>query len=274
MMSLLLLWLAAAAHAQNLPPAPDPSSVPAADDARARELFENGSLLYDEGRYEDAIAAWKEAWRLSGRSLLLFNMANATERLGRYDEAMDLLSRYRAFAPAEERETLDRRIRNIERRLVEVAPPATTGGATTATSSGATGPTAALPPAAGSSSGSVATLPRKPVRAVPLVLLGVGGAGLVTGAVFGVRALDARADADALCTPLGDRTWCPDSAAGALASDRQSALIADIGLGVGIGAVAGGILGLLLPAPGKAPVKVALHVQDDGAMLLLGGAIP
>ncbi|MES2643192.1 MAG: tetratricopeptide repeat protein [Myxococcota bacterium] len=261
MIALLLLSLSTAAHAQGLPPAPDPSTVAPADDARARELFENGSLLYDEGRYEDAIAAWKEAWRLSGRSLLLFNMANATERLGRYDEAMELLSRYRAFAPAEERETLDRRIRNIERRLVEAEPaPLTPPPAVTV-----------APPStsSGASSGSVATLPRKPVRAVPLVLLGVGGAGLATGAVFGFRALDARADAAALCTPLGEKTWCPDSAAGALATDRQSALVADISLGVGIGAVAGGIIGLLLP---PAPVKVAVNVQEDGAMLLLGGA--
>ncbi|MDP2307864.1 MAG: tetratricopeptide repeat protein [Pseudomonadota bacterium] len=262
MISLLFLCLSGAAHAQSLPPAPDPADVQPADDARARELFENGSLLYDEGRYEDAIAAWKEAWRLSGRALLLFNMANATERLGRYEEAMELLSRYRAFAPAEERETLDRRIRNIERRLDEVEAMAPV-------------PAPLPPPVAATSgaaaTGSVATVPKKPVRAVPLVLLGVGGASLVTGAVFGVRALGARADAAALCTPLGDQVWCPESAAGPLAVDRESALVADIGLGVGIGAVAGGLIGLLLPQ--KAPVKVALHVQDDGAMVLLGGTI-
>src|SRR5687768_9802487 len=112
----------AAEPSTAIPEAPAPGYTPSPeDDARARELYDNGALLYDEGRYDDAVAAWAESYRLSGRPLLLFNMANAMERLGRYEDAMTLLSRYRAFAPAEDRETLDRRIRNIEARLDELA---------------------------------------------------------------------------------------------------------------------------------------------------------
>ena len=98
-------------------------------DARARELYDNGAILYDEGRYEDAIVAWEEAYRLSGRPLLLYNIANAQERLGQWRAALDTLNRYRAYARPEERERLDRRIANLERRLAEdpgltAAPPA------------------------------------------------------------------------------------------------------------------------------------------------------
>jgi len=53
-----------------------------ADDERARELYDNGAILYEEGRYEDAIAAWKAAYDLSPKPLLLFNVANAYERIG------------------------------------------------------------------------------------------------------------------------------------------------------------------------------------------------
>ena len=103
--------------------------TPDANQERAKELYQNGSLLYDEGRYEDAIIAFQEAYRLSEQPKLLYNIAQAQERLGRYQEALDTLSRYRAYAPAEEREALDRRIRNLERRLEEQGtstPPAPT----------------------------------------------------------------------------------------------------------------------------------------------------
>lgn len=263
----LLYYALAPARAEGLPPAPDPAAISAADDARARELFENGALLYDEGRYEDAIVAWQESWRLSGRPLLLFNMANAAERLGRWNDAMDLLSRYRALAPADERETLDRRIGNIERRIEELdarplpAPP----GAAAST----------IPSASGSpapSSGSAATLPTRPPRIVPIALLTAGSLSVVTGTVFAFRALDARADAGALCVPRNGEHWCPESAATALATDRQSALVADVTIGVGLGALGGGLLGLLLPA--RRDVRVSLDVRGDGGTVRLAAALP
>ncbi len=59
------------------------------DDARARELYANGALLYEEGDYENAVVAWKEAHRLSERPLLLYNIANALERIGEWEEAAE-----------------------------------------------------------------------------------------------------------------------------------------------------------------------------------------
>jgi tetratricopeptide (TPR) repeat protein len=113
---LVLLWLfPSLAYAQEVP----------ADMERARELYENGARLYDEGLYEEAIAAFEAAYQASGLPEMHFNIANAYERLGKWQQALDSLNRYRAFAPSEERETLDRRMRNLERRIAEtpVAPP-------------------------------------------------------------------------------------------------------------------------------------------------------
>ena len=196
------------------------------DDARARELYDNGAILYEEGRYEDAIAAWEEAYRLSGRPLLLFNIANALERLGRYDEAMVDLSRYRAFAPAEERETLDRRIRNLELRIDEqkAAPPVVTTTTTTAA------------PERTSS-----------VRVLPFVLGGVGLAATAGGVVFGVEAMGARKEAAALCQAAGGSTWCGEDAASALAADRRDSLLADVGFGLGALGIGGAIVTALVP---------------------------
>jgi len=257
--ALLLWWIGAAWALDPLPPAPDPAAITPADDARARELFENGAMLYDEGRYEDAIAAWTEAWRLSGRALLLFNMANAAERVGRWEDAMELLSRYRAFAPADERDVLDRRIGNIERRLAEATPAAVA----------APPPPVALPKPAAA---TVAAPARRPFPVAPVVLFGASGAGLITGTVFALRALDARADADVLCTPHAGATWCPDAAASALRVDRQSALVADIALGVGLGALGGGIVALVVQP--RSAVQVGLHVQEGAGVVTLAGRLP
>src|SRR4051794_22832671 len=47
------------------------------DQGRARALFREGSQLYEEAHYEEAIARFQEAYRLSGRPDLLFNIAQA-----------------------------------------------------------------------------------------------------------------------------------------------------------------------------------------------------
>ncbi len=262
-MTALLLWCIGAAWAlAPLPSAPDPAAISAEDDARARELFENGAMLYDEGRYEDAIAAWTEAWRLSGRALLLFNMANAAERVGRWEDAMELLSRYRAFAPADERDVLDRRIGNIERRLGDLPAPVAPPPA----------PVAPPPAAVAPEPLPAAVVTRRPFPVAPVLLFGASGAGLVTGTVFAFRALDARADADTLCTPHDGATWCPASAASALGVDRQSSLVADIALGVGLGALGGGVIALVVQP--RTSMQVGVGLREGAGVLTLAGRIP
>ncbi len=203
------------------------------DDARARELYENGAILYEEGRYEDAVIAFEEAYRLSGRPALLFNIANALERTGRWDEALDVLSRYRAYAPADERETLDRRITNLERRVAanrqgrppQEAPPDVVGTA------------APLPP-------RTTTSPF--VQPVPLALTGVGVLSLGTGALLGGLSVGAHADAASGCaSDAGGALRCTETASTALADEAGLALAADVLFGVGVVGLGAG-LGLAL----------------------------
>ncbi len=220
------------------------------DDARARELYDNGATLYDEGRYEDAIAAWNEAYRLSNRATLLFNIAQAEERLGRYREALDHLNRYRAFASSNERETLDRRIANLERRLAETeANPAN--------------PTTTTPPV------QVTTpTPEKPkARVLPWVFLGVGGASAVTGGIFAGMAGADRTEAKGLCVENGGNVFCPTEATDALAGDRRNSLIADIAFGVAGAGVLGGVLTFVLPVN----TSVGATWLPGGGAVSLGG---
>lgn len=241
---MVLLGLLCLALGQSSPEAPE-------GDSRARELYENGVILYNEGRYEDAVVAWDEAYRLSGRPLLLFNMANAEERLGRYQEALDHLNRYRAFASEDERETLDRRITNLERRLAETTP---------ATLPAVPPPTTTAPPPEEDNG-------RFPV--VPVVLFGVGGLGLGTGTIAGVTALGARSDARALCVDAASGLYCPTDASAALQKDKTASLIADIGWVVGVLGVAGGVVTVAVPLDGGGALQSTLSLGPSG--LLWGG---
>ena len=59
---------------------------------RAKELFANGSALYEEGDYEHALVAFEAAYELSPAPLLLFNMANTLERMGSLEAALEKLN--------------------------------------------------------------------------------------------------------------------------------------------------------------------------------------
>lgn len=158
------LLLATPALGQEPPPVDD------AAQKRAMELYQNGAELYQEGRYEDAIVAFQEARKVNPHPALLFNIANAYERLAQFEEALDYLNQYRAFAPAEQRETIARRIRNLEKRLAEMAPAPAPAPA----------PVAAAPAPAPAPAG------RGPGPALLWTGVGVGVAGgLAAGITFG-----------------------------------------------------------------------------------------
>lgn len=84
---------------------------------RAKEIYENGSELYAEGLYVDAIAAFQESYRLARVHELLLNIANCYERLQRLDDAVVVLNRYRAFAHPSERQQIKARIQAIQQRI-------------------------------------------------------------------------------------------------------------------------------------------------------------
>lgn len=199
------------------------------DDMRARELYENGAILYEEGEYEQAIAAWEAAYDLSEEPLLYYNIANAYERLGRYDEAIDALAQYRAFAPSEERESLDRRLRNLEKRRDEQAASAPV-----------------KPPSKERSSDLDLDLG-------VVSLVGVGVVGLGTGAAMGLRSRSASSELSLVCVD----GLCPTDSAETLQTQRRSAIAADIGFVVGAVALGTGATlwliddtAYLAPAPG------------------------
>jgi tetratricopeptide (TPR) repeat protein len=104
---LLLFSFAAGARAQETQPEPGGDDGPGVEDPfredarelEARTLFEAGRLAFEDGRFEDALASFERAHRLSNRSLLLFNIGACLDRLQRHAEAIDAFERYLEAQP-------------------------------------------------------------------------------------------------------------------------------------------------------------------------------
>ncbi|UJR81862.1 tetratricopeptide repeat protein [Sandaracinus amylolyticus] len=87
-------------------------------DEEARQLFLAGQTAYDAGRYEAALDYFTRAHALSGRPGLLFNIASASERLRRDDEALRAYEEYlRVMPDASNREFAEQRIAFLREQI-------------------------------------------------------------------------------------------------------------------------------------------------------------
>src|SRR4051812_34475118 len=68
--------------------------TPAANRARAKELFRIGVEAYDQGRYDAALTQFQRAHALSHSASLYFNMAACEEHLDHFQSAAVLLRQY------------------------------------------------------------------------------------------------------------------------------------------------------------------------------------
>lgn len=79
-------------QAQGAAPADDPQ-------ARAAERKKAGDQAMELLRYEDALAAYGEAYAITKNPALLYNMGRALEALNRFPEALEKLTAFDAAAP-------------------------------------------------------------------------------------------------------------------------------------------------------------------------------
>lgn len=208
--------LAVAAQAPN--EAPPARAGREADDARARELYVIGDEFYANGRYEAAEEAFAEAYRLSGRPLLLFNLANAQERSGRWPEAAQNLRRYREHAPAAEHAELDARLIALERRIEARAVETRDEPVVVIQHESAD-----LPNAPASS-----TDRQRQPPAPHLLLLPASGALALTTLALALRVRTVREDVRADCVTTGGQRFCLPEAAGAITRDRRLSVATDL----------------------------------------------
>ncbi|MDB4973091.1 MAG: hypothetical protein JWN48_1432 [Myxococcaceae bacterium] len=120
--SLLVTQHALITHAQG-------SEADLSADAEARLLFDAGRIAFDTGRYSAALDYFERSYALSGRTELLYNLAVASERLRRDQQALEHYEAYLTRAPDSERAELVRsRIAFLRaaRKTTADAPSATT----------------------------------------------------------------------------------------------------------------------------------------------------
>jgi hypothetical protein len=96
--------------------------------------------------------------------------------------------------------------------------------------------------------------PEKPTPIVPIILLGTGGAALITGGVFGVLTLSARSDASKGCKDSPTGHLCSGEVSSAIDREKTFGLVTDIALASGI--VLAGIGVYLLVSGGGDSAKV------------------
>src|SRR4051794_26897650 len=160
----------------------------ASDQEAAKAHFMAGSAYYEQANYGDAVKEFNEAYRLSHRADLLYNIALAYERLEQWDSAIAALRRYldeKSDAP--DRNIIQTRIGNLEKRRDAQRP-------------------AAPPPMPAPT--PVAAPPPRPRHVVSLAVGGVGLAALAAALGTGISAQLLHDDLDKRCPGR----LCPESA--------------------------------------------------------------
>ena len=218
---------AGSARAQAAPAtvAPTPTVAPGAE-AEARALYTAGQAAFHEGRYENALEYLTRSYELSRRPALLFNLGTTYDRLRRDAEALAAFQQYLHDVPeAENRLEVEARIAVLREAAARSTPPPAVVEPDPVPEPQ---PPTTPPPAPATSSDA---------GPAPWIVVGVGGAAVVAGAVLmGVAAADVAAVEGA---SRGTR-W--ETVEGAYARSEAESIAGAVLLGVGGAAALGGIV--------------------------------
>jgi len=201
------------------------------NEEQARRLFLLGDDLYMQGRYEEALAAFEESYELSGRPLLLYNMANVHERSGDFEQALLKLEAYLPESTDEERPRLRTRIESLRDRIERLEERRRREEELLRQRQlGRPGPE------------------RSPLN-VPALLTTLGGVVLLGGGVgLAVLARNAADELEEGCASTAGGTYCPDSLEGDVDRERRASFVAD---------------GLFLAGVAAVGVGLYLFLRDD-----------
>lgn len=227
------------------------------DDA-ARVLFEVGTREFEAGNFAEALPRYENAYDLSQRALLLYNIAVCHDRLDHKEEAATYYERFVAELPDSGRADGARSRAGVLRAsLAEDEVAAQQLAEERAAREQAEREQAEqAAQAEGARREREAESQRSRSYIGPIAAFAVAGAGLVTFGVAGGIALGRYSD---LKTDCEDRI-CDEADADAV--DRV-ALIADIGLGVAIAGAAVGVILLVVGGGGDDEGDEAAHLQPS-----------
>ncbi len=186
------------------------------DQERARLHFNTATSYYDQGRYPEAAAQFRESYQLSGRAHILLNVARCHELAGAYGPAADVLDEYLAAEPnAPDRRTVETRAAQLRARAPAASASSVGGGG--------------------------------PDLLGPALVMAAGGAVAAAGVVTGILTLDTQARLEAECSPA---RVCDPSLRGDADTGQALAIATDVLLITGGVAVGAGLAWLLVALAG------------------------
>ncbi len=203
----------------------------------ARAYFEDGRASYEAGRFADAAEQFEQAYRLTHRDALLYNIYLAYRDLGDDAHAADALRRYLATlaADAPDRQRLEARLAVHEQRAAEQA--ALHHGESR--DHDASGGDSTGPAAAGSDDGGASEPGGGGPGLAPWLLIGAGGALVVGGLVVGGLALGKKSELDDLCPTM---TTCNPGFDDVRSEGQTLAVVSDVLWITGAAAAATGLV--------------------------------
>lgn len=219
------------------------AAVPPADDVEAAKAhFAAGSAYYEQANYTDAVKEFNEAYRLSHRTDLLYNIALCYERLNQYDEAIGTLQKYLAEKPdAPDHVTIESRIANLQHLREQAQKPQT--------------PAVVTPPQQPVVPTTTAPLPRKRLWWLPGVIVeGAAAVVLVTALGTGIDALAIHNSVANVCK----NNVCPASERNTVNLGQALAITTDVLIPVGAAAAMVGaiVLGLQSRRPHASHARI------------------
>jgi tetratricopeptide (TPR) repeat protein len=256
-------------------------------DQDAKSHFKVGKSLYETGRFSEAAAEFEQAYALSNKVELLYNVYVAHRDASDLPKAIDALRRYLQLAVLDEsaRVNLQARLRAMEEAnsRVAAAPPGAAGAGPRQPDPGlqpqpepaapsAPQPEPAVEPARASASGEYEV--DADSSALPYALIGIGGAAFAAGAVSALLAADKISDIEDAC----ENDLCPPPSEFDLGSERDSArtlrTVAFALLGGGLVIGGAGVALLLLDSADdqtETEPQAGLRCAPDGCLATVRG---
>jgi tetratricopeptide (TPR) repeat protein len=222
-----------------------PASPAASTEVQAREAFERGRIHYDNGEFAKASLAFEEAYKLSGREGLLYNLYLAYRDANEQEKAAEALRQYLARVEViENRAQLEARLKALDEGIAQrKAAEAAEAAERERTAAAAAAPVAAASQAPGQAE------PAAPGRwwLVPVTVMGAGGALMLGSIATGVMANNKAKELEDGC----DGNMCTSDLKSTADSGKTMAIVTDVLLFGGLATAAvGGVL-LLLKKPKK-----------------------
>ena len=267
-----------------------PASVAAqtSDDDQAHAHFQVAASYYEQANYDSALREFLEAYRLSHRSQLFYNLSLCYQQLGDLANAIDYLDRYlHDVTEIANRASLETRLENLRARLAAqqtgAAPPpdtdegpgetGTSGTGTGETGTGATGTGATGTGATGTGAtgtgdtgatgtgdtgtGSSSSGGGESLNVGAIVAFSVAGAALVTAGV--VSGLTVAEDGRVGMLPCAASRTCTDPQ---LQHLQTLALVSDLMWAFSlVGATAGLVLLIVNPGGGGGSSDSSPHAR-------------